>query len=176
MKNRRTDAAKAGEPCQDGNVAALSLKLLGVSVFRLFKGVFMIHNYEVKVFHADTDCYGIVWHGTYLRFCEQARCEFAASAGLSMKEIEGDGILTPLIEVNIKYKQPAKVHDVLLITTTVEHLSPIRATMLQKISNKSTGKDVAVAEITFVCTDNDGNLYRKMPEKMYNLMKRLKED
>ncbi len=175
MKNRRTDAAKAGEPCQDGNVAALSLKLLGVSVFRLFDEGFMIHNYEVKVFHADTDCYGIVWHGTYLRFCEQARCEFAASAGLTMKEIEGDGILLPLIEVNIKYKHSAKVHDTLLITTTVEHLSPIRATMLQKIINKETGKDVAIAEITFVCTDENGNLYRKMPEKMFNLLKEMKD-
>ena len=36
LKNRETDTAKAGEPCQGGNAAALSHKLLGVSVF-LFK-------------------------------------------------------------------------------------------------------------------------------------------
>ena len=136
----------------------------------------MKHIYEVKVFHADTDCYGIVWHGTYLRFLEQARCEFAATTKTSMKSLEENGILTPLIEINVKYKHAAKVYDVLLVETTVDKLSPLRATMLQKIINKQTGKEVAIAEVTFVCTDKNGNLYRKMPEQMYNMLKTLKEN
>ena len=69
----------------------------------------MKHIYEVKVFHADTDCYGIVWHGTYLRFFEQARCEFAATTSTSMKVLEENNILTPLVEINVKYKQSAKI-------------------------------------------------------------------
>ena len=136
----------------------------------------MKHIYEIKVFHADTDCYGIVWHGTYLRFCEQARCEFAATTATSMKYFEENGILTPLVEVNIRYKTPAKIHDRLVIETTVDKLTPIRATMLQRIINKDTGKEVAVAEVTFVCTDKDGNLFRKLPEEMYNMLKSLKEE
>jgi len=133
----------------------------------------MKHIYEVKVYHADTDCYGIVWHGTYLRFCEQARCEFAASTGTSMKYLEENNICTPLVEASIKYKHPAKAHDNLIIETTVGELTPLRATMLQKIINKETGQEVANVKITFVCTDKDGRLYRKMPDEMYNMMKKL---
>lgn len=133
----------------------------------------MKHEYEVRVYHADTDCYGIVWHGAYLRFCEQARCEFASTTKTSMKYLEDKGICTPLIEANLKYKHAAKVHDTLLIETTVEKLTPIRATMLQKISNKMTGQEIAEVTVTFVCTDKDGNLFRKMPEEMYNMMKQL---
>jgi len=133
----------------------------------------MKHLYEVKVYHADTDCYGIVWHGAYLRFCEQARCEFAATTSTSMKYLEDNNILTPLVEVNIKYKTPAKVHDTLLIETTIEKLSPLRATMLQRIINKNTNDEVAVATISFVCTDKNGKLYRKLPEPMYNMLEKL---
>ena len=133
----------------------------------------MKHEYTIKVYHADTDCYGIVWHGSYLRFCEQARCEFAATTNTSMKHLEDKGICTPLIEAHLKYKHAAKIHDTLLIETTVENLTPIRATMLQKISNKLTGQEIAEVTVTFVCTDKNGNLYRKMPEEMYNMMKQL---
>ena len=55
----------------------------------------MKHNMEVKIYHADTDCYGIVWHGSYLRFFEQARCEFVSLASTSMKYFEDKGIFAP---------------------------------------------------------------------------------
>ncbi len=133
----------------------------------------MKHLYEVKVYHADTDCYGIVWHGTYLRFCEQARCEFAAATNKSMKYLENKGICTPLVEANIKYKHSAKVHDVLIIETIVDKLTPLRAEMLQKIKNKETNQEVAEVRVTFVCTDKEGNLYRKMPQEMFDMLKSL---
>ena len=133
----------------------------------------MKHFDEFRVYYADTDAYGVVWHGSYLRFCEQARCEFAATTSTSMKYLENNNILTPLVEVNIRYKTPAKVHDTLIIETTVDKLTPIRATMLQKITNKETGKEVATATVTFVCTDKEGNLYRKMPDAMYKMLETL---
>ncbi len=135
----------------------------------------MKHHYEVKVYHADTDCYGIVWHGSYLRFCEQARCEFATSANCSMKELEASGACTPLIEANLKYKMPAKVHDILDIETSILKLSPIRATMLQKITNKTTGEDVCEVTVTFVCTDKAGNLMRRMPKELFDVLNKLKD-
>ena len=173
MKNRKIGTAKAGEPCQDGNVAALSLNFWVCRSFFLKRGV-MKHNYEIKIYHADTDCYGIVWHGNYLRFCEQARCDFVEAMGKSMKDYESNGIYTPLIEANIKYKHAAKVHDVLNIETSVETLSPLRATMLQKITNKLTGQDVAEVTVSFVCTDTNGNLMRKMPQAMFDMLDKMK--
>lgn len=133
----------------------------------------MKHNLEIKIYHADTDCYGIVWHGSYLRFFEQARCEFVTLASKSMKYFEEQGILFPLIEVNVKYKHPAKVHDILNIETSIDKLSPIRATMLQKITNKENGQEICEALITFVCTDTNGNLLRKMPKEMYEMLQEL---
>lgn len=134
----------------------------------------MHHHFEIKVYYADTDCYGVVWHGAYVRFCEQARTDFVEQFSEGMKYFEDNNIATPLTALNIKYKNFAKIHDVLDIDTTVEKITPLRATMLQKITNKKTGEEVAEAVIEFVCTDRNGKLYRKMPQIMLDMLEKAK--
>ena len=132
----------------------------------------MKHHFEIKVYYADTDCYGVVWHGTYVRFFEQARTAFVEEVSKGMKYFEDNNITTPIVSMNIKYKTFAKIHDVLDVETTVEKITPLRATMLQKVTNKNTGEDVAEAIIEFVCTDKNGKLYRKMPQEMIEMLEK----
>ena len=134
----------------------------------------MNHHFEIKVYYADTDCYGVVWHGSYVRFCEQARTDFVEKVYKGMKYFEDNNIATPIVGLNIKYKNFAKIHDVLDIETTVEKITPLRATMLQKITNKKTGEEVADVTVDFVCTDMSGKLYRRMPEEMIEMLEKAK--
>ena len=91
-----------------------------------------------------------------------------------MKYFEDNNIATPIVGLNIKYKNFAKIHDVLDIETTVEKITPLRATMLQKITNKKTGEEVADVTVDFVCTDSNGKLYRRMPEEMIEMLEKAK--
>ena len=134
----------------------------------------MKHHFEAEVYYADTDCYGVVWHGTYVRYCEQARTDFVAKLSKGMKYFEDNNIATPIVDLHIKYKNFAKIHDVLDIETTVEKITPLRATMLQKITNKATGEEVAEVTVDFVCTDSNGKLYRRMPSEMTEMLERAK--
>lgn len=136
----------------------------------------MKHHFEVNVYYADTDCYGVVWHGTYVRYCEQARTDFVAKVYKGMKYFEDNNIATPIVDLNIKYKNFAKIHDVLDIETTVEKITPLRATMLQKITNKTTGEEVAIVTVDFVCTDRNGKLYRRMPQEMIEMLEKAKNE
>ena len=36
----------------------------------------MKHTFEQKVYYSDTDAYGVVWHGSYLRWLEMGRVEY----------------------------------------------------------------------------------------------------
>ena len=135
----------------------------------------MKHIYEAKIYHADTDCYGVVWHGTYLRLCELARCEFASKSSLPMEKIEEKGFCLLLTEANLKYKFPARVHDEIIIETSLEKLTPLRAMMSQKIINKKTGQSLVDVMVTFVCTDKNGNLCRKMPQEVFDMLKSLQD-
>ena len=41
----------------------------------------MKHIFETKVYYADTDAYGVVWHGTYLRWMEKGRVDLCDMLG-----------------------------------------------------------------------------------------------
>ena len=48
----------------------------------------MEHIFEQQVFYSDTDAYGVVWHGSYLRWLEMGRVYLCEKAGLFLKELE----------------------------------------------------------------------------------------
>ena len=128
-----------------------------------------MHKYEVKVFHADTDCYKVVWHGNYLRYLEQARCDFVKSHDKNLNGLEEEGILTPVINIEIKYKHAAVLYDDLVVETSVLEAKGIRLTFLQKILKKNTDILVIEAKVTCTLTNNEGKLLRKMPEQILKL-------
>ena len=70
----------------------------------------MKHTFEQRVFYADTDCYGVVWHGSYLRWLERGRVELCEQLGHSLLKLtEEQDILLPVINMNVKYKMSAKL-------------------------------------------------------------------
>ncbi len=128
-----------------------------------------MHKYELKVFHADTDCYKVVWHGNYLRYLEQARCAFVKSNNKNLNGLEEEGILTPVINIDIKYKHSAVLYDDLVVETSIEEIKGIRLTFLQKIFKKESNILVVEARVTCTLTNNEGKLLRKMPQQILDL-------
>lgn len=47
-----------------------------------------IHTMKQKVYYADTDAYGVVWHGAYLRWLEAARVELCEAMGLNLIDLK----------------------------------------------------------------------------------------
>ena len=40
--------------------------------------------FETKVYYSDTDAYGVVWHGAYLRWLEKGRADLCNTLGLDL--------------------------------------------------------------------------------------------
>ena len=55
---------------------------------------------------SDTDAMGVIWHGNYLRFFEDAREAFGNAYGLTYLDIYGNGYFTPIVKSDIDYKSP----------------------------------------------------------------------
>jgi YbgC/YbaW family acyl-CoA thioester hydrolase len=131
----------------------------------------MEHIFEEKVFYADTDAYGVVWHGTYLRWLEKGRVLFCEQLGLNLSELTKNDIALPVATINVKYKASARLDDEIVISTKITKMSPLAITFTQTITDKSTGKLFIVAEIVIVAINNSGKLYRKLPEVITNAFK-----
>ena len=50
--------------------------------------------YEVKVSFEDLDPMNIVWHGNYMRYMEQARCDMLEKLHYTYTDIKNDGYAT----------------------------------------------------------------------------------
>lgn len=124
----------------------------------------MKHIFEQKVFYSDTDAYGVVWHGSYLRWLEMGRvgvCEMLEHNLIDLKEKD---IVLPVVNLNVKYKMSAKLNDVVVTETEISEFNGFTVKFKQIIRSKETGKVCIDAEVSVVAIDNNGKLYRKMPE------------
>ncbi len=125
----------------------------------------MKHIFEQRVFYADTDSYGVVWHGAYLRWMEMGRVYWTESVGFNLNDLkENYDVVIPVSGVNIRYKMSAKVDDIVVVETELHSYNGLTAVFKQIIKNKETGKIYTEAEVTIVAISKDGKLYRRMPK------------
>ncbi len=136
----------------------------------------MKHEFKQKVFYSDTDAYGVVWHGSYLRWLEMGRIGLCEDAGYTLSKLYDADITLPVVELNVKYKSPAKLEDILIVETTLKEVSRLSMVFEQKILNADTNKLNIEALVKVVAVHNDGNLYRTLPEQMTDFARQVGED
>ena len=130
----------------------------------------MKHIDEFRVYYADTDAYGVVWHGTYLRWMEIGRIEYTTDVmGLNLKNLQEKGIVLPVVELNIKYKRSAKAYDNIVLETEVQDIKKSFIVFKQVLKNKETDSVYITAEVTCVAVDaSTGKMIRHMPDYITN--------
>lgn len=122
------------------------------------------HIFEQKVYYSDTDAYGVVWHGSYLRWFEMGRIELCEQMGHNLLDLQAQNIALPVVNINVRYKSSAKINDEMIIETSIKKFNPLSVTFEQKIVDKYDNKLFAEATVDVVAIDNNGKLYRRMPQ------------
>jgi len=122
------------------------------------------HWITVRVYYEDTDFTGMVYHGNYLRFFERGRSDHLRDAGISHQSLldRPDPAAFTLTNVNVSYKRPAKVDDLLHVRTRYLGMDGPRIRFEQACLRD--GQIVAEAEITAVMIHADGRLRRPIRE------------
>jgi len=70
-----------------------------------------MYEYTRPVYYYETDKMGVVHHSNYVRWLEEARTFFFNDANLAYFETESYGIMSPVTDVNLKFKHPARYGD-----------------------------------------------------------------
>ncbi len=128
----------------------------------------MKHTFEQKVFYSDTDAYGVVWHGSYLRWLEMGRVGLCEMMGHNLVDLLAQDIVLPVTNLNIKYKMSAKLNDVMIIETEISEFNGFIVKFKQFIKSAQTRKVYIEADVSVVAVSNEGKLYRKMPDILAN--------
>ncbi len=75
-------------------------------------------NWQVRVYYEDTDAAGIVFYANYLRYMERARTEWLRNIDYEHAYLKNEhGVLFVVKNLNIDYLQPARLDDLLTVTS-----------------------------------------------------------
>ena len=110
---------------------------------------------KIKIRGYHTDLYQHVNNARYLEFLEEARWQIVEEY-LDLNAFMKKGLSFFVVNINISYRSPAKVNDIILIKTGLHKISNKSIIWRQEITNTSTGKICIQADITFVIADNTG--------------------
>ena len=116
----------------------------------------------VTVRYAETDMMGVVYHGSYLPWFEIGRTTLLKEHGLPYRELEADGFLLPVLEVNVKYSRPALYDDVITIVTTLSEKPTLRIRLSYEVRRGETL--LATAQTVHAFIDRSGKPVRP-PER-----------
>ncbi len=113
----------------------------------------MGYAYERKINYYETDKMGIVHHSNYIRYLEEARCNWLQSIDMPFDVIEANGITIPVLGVNCTYKHHVTFGDTIIIKPYIKEYTGVKMTVGYDVINKNTGK-VAVEAETKHCFTN----------------------
>ncbi len=64
----------------------------------------MDFTFERTINYYETDRMGVVHHSNYIRFLEEARCEWMRTLEMPFEVLEENGLTIPVLGVNCEYK------------------------------------------------------------------------
>ncbi|WP_195571866.1 acyl-CoA thioesterase [Paenibacillus sp. 1001270B_150601_E10] len=95
------------------------------------------YGHHLRVRYQETDRMGVVFHGNYVTWFEVGRTEWIRALGISYKQLEEQGLLLPVVDLNIRYQHPARYDDEVIVFTRLKKLSPIRMTFQSMVTQVS---------------------------------------
>jgi acyl-CoA thioester hydrolase len=126
------------------------------------------HILPVRVYFEDTDFTGVVYHGSYVRWCERGRSDRLRLLGLTHQELQaregGEPLVFVVHRIEMTFKKPAQIDDVLEVITELDEWGGARLTLAQRIERD--GVVLMQAKVEVVLITKDGRPHRLPPELM----------
>lgn len=127
------------------------------------------HKINIRVRYAETDQMGVVYHGNYAQYFEMGRVEWLRNKGVSYKSMEQNGIMLPVVSLNMNYKKPAVYDDELTVTTRLKYLGGVKIEFDYEITN-SSGELLTTASTVLVFVDMKTKRPTPVPEYLMQLI------
>ncbi len=134
----------------------------------------MSHNIEIKVRGYHLDLFRHVNNARYLEFLEEARWSFLEGAN-NLDLLEKQNYAFAVVNININYRRPAYMGEILRIATTMKSIGARSCVMHQLVTLKDTDTVVADADVTFVIVDTQAEKAVLLDGELRAAMERMVE-
>jgi acyl-CoA thioester hydrolase len=129
---------------------------------------------QLRVLYHDTDQMGVVNNVHYLRWFEVGRAEWIRSAGISYRDIETMGVKLPLVEANLRYKEPARYDDLIDVETALAEVRTASVKFVYLLRRSEGGAALCEGFTMHACVGEDGRVAR-LPPRLVRVLKGEKQ-
>jgi len=119
-----------------------------------------VHRQSLRVNYSETDGQRRVHHANYLNYFERGRVEMLRSVGISYKQLEQDGLLLVVTEMNVRYLAAAEFDDVLELTTELMEVRKVRVRHRYRLHR---GEELIVEADSVIACLGEGGLAGRFP-------------
>lgn len=123
-----------------------------------------IHSFPVRVYYEDTDAGGIMYHASHVRFMERGRTEFLRDLGIHHSALmdcdASAAILFIVRRMEIDYLKPARLDDLLTVTTELVELGAASLKLAQTLLR---GEDAICRGLLTIATIGPDGRPKRLP-------------
>ena len=120
--------------------------------------------YKVKVQPHHTDYGGIVWHGSYIAWMEEARVEYFRCCGLEYADLVALGYHLSVVELSLRYHRSIPMGTTAIVKTKISEIVKVRINFDYKIQSPDKEHLYSTARVTLVPVDGEkGKIVRQLP-------------
>ncbi len=133
--------------------------------------------YPIKVYPHHTDYAGVVWHGTYITWMEEARIECLRSMGIEYKDLVNLGCELPVVELSVRYHRTLEFGLKAVVKSRMEQVTGVRLNWDQVIVSPDGEIVYTTAKITLVAIDRDkGKIMRQLPANVRDALSKFSDE
>ena len=130
---------------------------------------------EIKVRGFHVDVFGVVNHGRYIQFFEEARWAYLDDRVELRDGLHFAGIAHSVVSLEVEYKYPARLGSILRIETQVSQAGRHSITFSQKAAISPSSETAVKARVTNVFFQSRGGELIDVDNAIFNYWPDLKE-
>ena len=125
---------------------------------------------KIRVEYHHTDQMGVVHHSNYVKFFEVARTEWLRAMGITYAEMERRGVMMPIVDVAVKYRNPALYDELISVTAFVDEAPMARMTFRYEVRGED-GREIATGSTTLGFIDKETRRPMRAPQWLMEVIK-----
>ncbi len=130
--------------------------------------------YSIVVHPHHTDYAGIVWHGTYLTWMEEARVECLRSIGIDFAELVALGCDLPVVDLSLRYRHALRMGESAIIKTRTIDMTGVRIVWEYEIESPDRSIVYLTGVVTLVAVDLEkGKIMRQLPASVKDALVKI---
>ena len=131
--------------------------------------------YPISVYPHHTDYAGVVWHGNYIQWLEEARVACLKSIGLDYSELVNMGCELPVLELNTRYHRPLRMGMEAIVKVQMRKMKGVRMEWDSRIESPDGKELYLTAQVVLVSIDREkGKIMRKLPPSFVAALKKIR--